>query len=84
MMAADWRGALRTGAVMATTIGFLLVSSGCSTMSSKARTRAASDLNCPDTGVVVEEVAHNAYRATGCNQTVAYQCAGYGSLGNCG
>lgn len=72
-----------SGTAAAMAIGIALATVGCSTMTSMARTRAADALGCPETGVVVEEVAHNAYRVTGCDQTVSYQCAGYFSLGNC-
>ena len=49
---------------------------GCVSTTGIVRTRAATDFDCPESEVTVEDVAGTTYRATGCGRTATFTCGG--------
>jgi hypothetical protein len=48
----------------------------CSTMQGAVRARAAKESGCPEESIEVEDLGSGGYRATGCDLTAVYDCAG--------
>jgi hypothetical protein len=56
-----------------------LLALGCSTATSRLRSRFANERGCPETQVGVTERGGNVYRATGCGKSAEYVCGGFAS-----
>jgi hypothetical protein len=48
---------------------------GCATASGIVQTRAASEFECPEDNVEVENIGGTTFRASGCGQTAVYTCS---------
>jgi hypothetical protein len=59
----------------------------CTSQGTVVKTRAASDLGCPEDKVLVEHLSrengHSRYQARGCGREVPYQCNGFGNVSTC-
>jgi hypothetical protein len=65
-----------------TSLAILLLTVGCSSTTSKLRTRFAKEHSCSVDETRVIENGGNSYRASGCGKSVEYVCPGIGSMGD--